>query len=127
MSKFSLGHYRAAKLTPSDVLEIRRLYSEENWSQGRLAREFKMSVGQIGRIVRGESWHQYHQIPTDQEIEHDAAVAQMKPPASEEEIRASMERLGRKLGITIKPADPIEPTTDDDSQPEETRTDDKHD
>lgn len=87
--KFVQGHKRSAKLNPEQVLEIRRLYAEENWTQGRLAREFKMSVGQIGRIVRGEQWGEYTQIPTEQEIYHSMVTS--PPPA--DEVSASLERL----------------------------------
>lgn len=89
MSKFQKGQHRAAKLTPEQVIEIRRLYSEENWSQPMLARYFGISGGQIGRIVRGESWQQYTQIPTEQEIAHRMVTS--PPPA--DEVSASLERL----------------------------------
>lgn len=94
--KFTLGHRRSAKLKPGQVLEIRRLYSEENWTQGRLAREFGMSVGQIGRIVRGEQWQDYHQIPTDQEVDSLEIAEIIKQPLTAEEdskARRVMEKL----------------------------------
>jgi hypothetical protein len=56
MSRFRSGHTRAAKLTAVDVLTIRQRYDAGD-SQGTLAREYKMSIGQIGRIVRNESWN----------------------------------------------------------------------
>jgi len=79
---FQRGNTRTAKLTGEHVYEIRRLY-DEGWSQGRLAREFNISVGQIGRIVRGESWRN-----------------QAKPlpkMASEEEVNASAERMAKLI------------------------------
>ena len=82
MSKFQRGHTRAAKLTAEHVYRIRQMY-DEGWSQGRLAREFNMSVGHIGRIVRGESWN-----------------SQAKPlpkMASDEEIAASAERVAKLM------------------------------
>lgn len=53
--KFPQGHHKAAKLTGVQVLRIRELYSV-GYSQGALAREFQVTIGTIGRIVRGESW-----------------------------------------------------------------------
>lgn len=44
------------KLTESDVLEIRRRYQVGNISQPALAREFGVTQGAIGPIVRGKGW-----------------------------------------------------------------------
>ena len=52
---FSRGNNKGRKLNPDQVGSIRRRY-EEGWTQGELARAEQVSVGQIGRIVRGESW-----------------------------------------------------------------------
>jgi D-alanyl-D-alanine carboxypeptidase len=46
----------AAKLTRAEVREIREKYKDRTWTQGSLARSYGVSVVQIGRIVRGESW-----------------------------------------------------------------------
>ena len=51
---FSKGNTRAAKLSNEDVLKLREEYSQ-GASQGSLARKYGLSVGQVGRIVRGES------------------------------------------------------------------------
>jgi hypothetical protein len=67
MSTFQRHNSRAAKLNASQVYDIRRKYNE-GMSQGQLSREYNISSGQIGRIVRGESWGQYmpppHEAPT---------------------------------------------------------------
>lgn len=52
---FRQGNMKAAKLTPSEVIEIRQLYAA-GWTQGALCKKFCVGVNQIGRIVRGESW-----------------------------------------------------------------------
>jgi len=65
----------AAKITPGQVMEVRERYAA-GATQGALAREFQMSVGQIGRIVRGESWSRLPQRM-----------------ATEEELRLSAQRL----------------------------------
>jgi len=52
---FERKNSKAAKLTPEDVRAIRQHYAE-GATQGDLCRHFGVSVGQIGRIVRGESW-----------------------------------------------------------------------
>ncbi len=56
MSGYGQRNRAAAKLTPYDVQQIRRRYTEGE-TQGKLARDFSVSVGQIGRIVRNESWN----------------------------------------------------------------------
>jgi hypothetical protein len=53
--KFAKRHKMAAKLSGEQVLRIRELY-EAGYSQGHLARTFLVTIGTIGRIVRGESW-----------------------------------------------------------------------
>ena len=104
-----MGHRRSAKLTPEQVLDMRRLYAEEGWSQGRLARHFCMSVGQVGRIVRGEQWQDYPQVLTDQEIEHRMATL---PPPDPVALEESMTRLSEKLLTPLSPGpkeiDPLE-------------------
>ena len=45
-----------AKLTDSDVLEIRRRYAASGISQSQLAAEFGVSKGQISFIVRRKCW-----------------------------------------------------------------------
>lgn len=53
---FTQRNTRAAKLTATSVLEIRDFYERGRVSQGQLARDYGVSVVQIGRIVRGEVW-----------------------------------------------------------------------
>ena len=54
---FGNRNTKSAKLTLTKVAEIRERY-ETGETQGSLARMFGVSIGQIGRIVRGESWQQ---------------------------------------------------------------------
>lgn len=46
----------SAKLSVADVHAIRRRYEAREATQGALARDYGVSVIQIGRIVRYESW-----------------------------------------------------------------------
>lgn len=95
MTKFNKHHTKAAKLTPSQVFELREKYSQGQ-SQGSLAREYQVSVGQIGRIVRGESWQQYTNPAEIKEPVHVTTGVSHEP--SEAEIQASFEKLQRMLG-----------------------------
>jgi len=109
MGKFQHGNRRSAKLTPTQVLEMRQMYAD-GATQGQLSRYFGRSVGQVGRIVRGEQWQDYAQVPTDQEIEHNLALA---PPVDPEVLAASMARLTEKLAVpaeedTATPTDDLE-------------------
>lgn len=54
--KFPTGNLGAAKLTAEAVQDIRRRYASGGWTQGRLGREFGVTLAQIGRIVRYEVW-----------------------------------------------------------------------
>lgn len=67
----------AATLTYEQVQEMRRAYMEGE-TQGALARRYRMSVTQVARIVRGESW---------------AKVPQPRAAPSDEEEKAALGRL----------------------------------
>lgn len=55
MTLMQKANKKAAKLTVEQVAEIRRLYGE-GYTQGSICRHFGVTIGTIGRIVRGESW-----------------------------------------------------------------------
>lgn len=67
---------KTRKLGLEQVQEMRRLYGE-GVTQGALARHFGMSVGQVGRIVRGESWQEGagNRMPT--QAEQDATLKRL--------------------------------------------------
>lgn len=90
MTQFRTGNTRAGKVTGEQVLDIRSKYAE-GWSQGRLARHFALSVGQIGRIVRGEAW---------QELGGDAPRGRWQAgqsPAMDEAAAQSAQKMAQQL------------------------------
>ena len=56
LSKSLMGNTCAAKLSESDVYEIRRLYVTGRVGYRMLGKMFKISCTQTGRIIRYESW-----------------------------------------------------------------------
>ena len=103
VGNFQKGNTRSSKLTPTQVHEIRQLYAQ-GWSQGRLCRQYDISIGQIGRIVRGESWKQYRQVPTQQEEQHIDYIERIvneEPPSPElqAKIDADMKKMIEKEGL----------------------------
>mgnify|MGYP003660423923 CR=1 FL=1 len=73
MTAFTKGNNRAAKLNPGIVQDIRELYGRGDCTQGQLARDYGVSIVQIGRIVRGEVWQSVKQPePSAREIENSA-------------------------------------------------------
>lgn len=95
--KFGVRNTRGSKLTLVDVAEIRSLY-EGGATQGSLARMFNISVNQIGRIVRGESWHQ----PAAQSDEQIKIAAK----ASAERLVARLQAEGIEVpGLEQTPVD----------------------
>ena len=52
---FEMKENKTRKLTQAQVEEI-RYWAAQGATQSSLCRHFGMSVGQIGRIIRGESW-----------------------------------------------------------------------
>lgn len=105
--KFNRGNLKSAKLTPTQVLEIRERYSLRGQSQGQLSREYQVTVGTIGRIVRGETWQQFQQIESEEEIDARIALDQVRygprPSPTPEEILASQKKLLDMLGDAAPP------------------------
>lgn len=65
---FELKNKRAKKLTAGDVAEMREHYAQ-GATQGALSRHYGVTIGQVGRIVRGESWQEGAgtRMPTQEE------------------------------------------------------------
>lgn len=113
MSKFHRGHTQAAKLKTEDVVEIRRLYAEEGWTQGMLSKRYQVGVGQIGRIVRGEAWQESF-TPSEEQVKTEAQLAELRlkrrmlvdmddlPPTSSDLTTEQEIRLTRELGGETK-------------------------
>lgn len=70
--KFGKGNGKAAKLTVREVQEMRELYASGQATQGDLCRRFRISLVQVGRIVRGESWQDVPVLATPAELEQSA-------------------------------------------------------
>lgn len=103
MAKFTNYSRRAAKLSPTQVWEIRSKYlGTEGFSpqsQGSLAREYGISVGQIGRIVRGEAWQGLSTPVNEARIEHESIQAlSTREEPSDEDVQRSLDRLAQ-LGM----------------------------
>ena len=83
---FNRRNVLARKLTGYEVQQIRKAYNE-GATQGALARAYGMSVGQIGRIVRGESWSTgfVEQAPSTEEMDQLALRLQKV----QEQVKAS--------------------------------------
>lgn len=84
MTMFGPGNKAGRKLSTKEVEEIRVAY-ENGHSQGAIARHYRMSVVQIGRIVRGESWNVSGRLRE--------APARMAQPPTEAEREAVLEKL----------------------------------
>ena len=55
MGIFGKNNRRAARLKADDV-QMLRLNAMLGYTQKKLAKMFKLSEGQVGRILRGDSW-----------------------------------------------------------------------
>lgn len=74
MAKFSAHNSRAAKVTAEMVLRMRLEYAK-GATQNELADRYDLSVVQVGRIVRGESWRHVANPAKALSAEELAAVA----------------------------------------------------
>lgn len=105
-NQFRRSNTSARKLTGVQVIDIRERFAKGE-TQGSLARAFGVSVGQIGRITRGESWQAYGgQGPRDSEVGDEALRAGMRLPTNEElleEAKASEQRLLEELRSAPQP------------------------
>ena len=96
MSKFGRRNGKAAKLTAREVIEIRKLYASSQATQGRLSIDFGISIGQIGRIVRGEVWQDLGHIePTKEEIE--LSGRRMLELTKQVHEESALERMNREV------------------------------
>lgn len=101
MTRFSIQNIRAGRLTPAQVLRIRELYWQQNFTQRKLCAMFNVSIGTIGRIVRGESWRAFggvgtHANATEQPAAQgllDEALVRGAPAADSPEILASLAKV----------------------------------
>ena len=106
----------ARKLTRDQVVEI-RAHISQGITQGSLARYYGVSVGQIGRIARGESWG---------EVTHGEAAPS---PATLDGIAARVMRVqqelseareqGMELPVSPTRRQPVSPLDDEGEAPDE--------
>ena len=94
MAVFNQGNVRAGKLTPTLVHDMRLEYAA-GATQGQLARKYGISVGQVGRIVRGECWQQY----TNPAAESSAPARQLSPEELSREAQESATRMAQEFGL----------------------------
>lgn len=88
------GNPRSAKVTPDQVLNIRRRYTQGE-TQSILARDYGLSVGQIGRIVRNEAHQNLDPVPETGRYRNQSANV------TEADVEASLAKLQGKLESDI--------------------------
>lgn len=104
MGRFTRHNHRASIVTGEQVISIRQQYADGT-TQRELAALYQLSAGQIGRIVRGESWagltRPPRQTAPERSIEDVKAYMAAVPPTPQEQAdaTASAERLARMLGL----------------------------
>jgi hypothetical protein len=129
---FRSGNSRASKIAPAQVLDLREKYAQGR-TQGSLAREYRLSVGQVGRIVRGESWQQFETVATDHDLRVEGAMRRQAFAAEvpQQELDTSAQKLFAQLDADVKPrAVPSlldRPPTEDEDQAAANRTQDRLD
>lgn len=87
------------KLTLDDVRVIREEY-EAGATQGSLAKYFGVSVGQIGRIVRGESWMEAGKVGVATQAVIDRSQAKVMAMLAEGEMQ------DKDTGAALPPTQP---------------------
>lgn len=95
---------KVAKITAAIAQQIFQRYHDAGETQSRLAREFGLGVGQIGRICRGEAWNQATGA-FDAEVEDRVVGAK---PVPEEEWKASLAKTQALLAAD-EPAKTLNP------------------
>lgn len=96
MPEFHKGNKRAVrKLTATQVYDIRLLYRRGDCTQGELARDFGVSVIQIGRITRGEVWQEIKLPPSDRDVEE--SMRRMLQVQEETQGLSKLQEEGEKV------------------------------
>lgn len=113
MSKFSSHNSRSAKLTAADVVDIRQRIADGE-TQSSICKDYPISIGQLGRIARNESWKIASSIPVkDIDIKESqqrllAMMGRRDETASpgldrlEEELRKTETKADKLLGELLK-------------------------
>jgi hypothetical protein len=108
MSRFRRGHTKAAKVTAVIVQQMRKEY-DQGATQGELSDKYGLSVVQIGRIVRGESWKQIA-VPTYQEAtDESAAMIDSAVPIELELPPDFLQSLNDLKHVSAMPEIPVAP------------------
>lgn len=104
MPRFYSGNARSARLTAAQVQTIRTRYQAGGITQGDLAREYQVSVVQVGRIVRGESW-QHMPLPAPGPDDMAAMLArsvrlraEIQPPEESSAVKKMQRELSGAAG-----------------------------
>jgi len=89
---------KAAKLTITEVREMRERYAE-GWTQGRLSAEYGIGIIQVGRIVRGECWKDGAPQRKPQEVSRESLekLAEMSKMIKEGTLKP--ERVRGRFGV----------------------------
>jgi hypothetical protein len=100
--KFNKGHTRAAKLTGEQVYQLRLDYVG-GMTQGELCHKYQISIGQVGRIVRGESWQAFHN-PAEVATGVIPPIMQKSDEQIQTEADASLARVMERMQADITKA-----------------------
>jgi len=108
MGNFGMGNRKASKVTAVMVEEMRRAY-EQGVTQRELGERYRLSVGQVGRIVRRESWQDTGVAKRFVERESWNALERGEVgerrlrgvPAEEEMMEESLERVKKMTEIDL--------------------------
>ena len=95
---FGRGNIQAAKTPPHLVKEIRERYATGLYTYRQLAQDYKKSVVQIGRIIRGESFGDYLYAVRETESREPVIEGQLAP-ATEDTRRLAEESAQRLQGM----------------------------
>ena len=126
MSVFGLKNNAARKLTIGQVNEIRDLYAQ-GYTQGSIGKHFGVSIGQIGRIVRGESWMKVAMTRAMTPAEIEASAQRLLAVQEAYNLRQGMTEDEKELAIALgampEPPKRIVPPSllDGGDSPDETR------
>ena len=87
MPAFRRKNSSASKVTEAQVYAMRQAYESGRVTQGQLCRDYGLSIAQVGRIVRYESW------------------ADARPPVTPDALADSAQRLFAGLEEETEAAD----------------------
>jgi hypothetical protein len=107
MTKFRLGNTRASKLTPLQVIAMRKEWAARTHTQAELARKYLVSIGTVRNVIYGLTWQNLPASVPDEPVmfEAEQSLNRLESAVPVEIDQATIDRLNKQLVEDLPPTD----------------------